>query len=202
MSAPDTHHQRTRAQIHSAKVGTKHSLLFNLSASSPTRMHQDDFFALARAGKEKSREKTSRTNASPHARTPMTRNGSSNTKQTKKRRSSSAYKKVLAVERGSVANKHPTSPSIHNNGKKKKKKNICNHTHFSTTTTTDLASLWNIKLRLERLDQLPLVEADLVAEELLERVDALARDARVQDVRLLEVAAVHGLVGALDLDGD
>jgi len=132
----------------------------------------------------------------------MTRNGSSNTKQTKKEEAQPHTKRFYQRKEGAWRNKHPTSPSIHNNGKKKKKKKICNHTHFSTTTTTDSASLWNIKLRLERLDQLPLVEADLVAEELLERVDALARDARVQDVRLLEVAAVHGLVGALDLDGD
>jgi hypothetical protein len=60
----------------------------------------------------------------------------------------------------------------------------------------------NIKHLLELDNQLPLLLRDVVAEELLEGIDALARNGRVQRVVFLEVAPVHGLVVAFDFDGD
>ena len=60
----------------------------------------------------------------------------------------------------------------------------------------------DIKQLLQLHQQLPLILADIAPEELFQRVDTLAADGRVQRVVFLEVAAVHGLVGAFDLDGD
>lgn len=59
----------------------------------------------------------------------------------------------------------------------------------------------DVEQALQLLHERPLLVADLGAVELLERVDALPRDHRVQRVLLLEVPAVHGLVGPFDLDG-
>ena len=66
-----------------------------------------------------------------------------------------------------------------------------------------LPHLYNVKHGLELDNQLPLVTRHLAAVKLLEAVDAGARNQTVELVRLLEVAAVRGLVTAhLDLDGD
>lgn len=63
-------------------------------------------------------------------------------------------------------------------------------------------NLNNVEELLELHDKLPLVLRDVVSEKLFQRVDALPADGGVERVRLLEVAAIHGLVGAFDLDGD
>lgn len=62
--------------------------------------------------------------------------------------------------------------------------------------------LRHIKQRLQLLDEQPLLIADVGTVELLERVDALPRDHRVERILLVQVAAVERLVGALDLDRD
>lgn len=62
------------------------------------------------------------------------------------------------------------------------------------------SSLWNVKHRLQLLDQCPLLHRHVRPVELLQRVDARPRDGRVQRVLLLQVPSVHGLVLALDLD--
>ena len=53
-------------------------------------------------------------------------------------------------------------------------------------------------------DEIPFLLADFVSEKLLEAVDTLAGNERVDgvEVRLVELATVHGLVGTFDLDGD
>lgn len=60
----------------------------------------------------------------------------------------------------------------------------------------------NIKDRLQLGDQFPLIHADVFTEELLQRVDALPRDVRVKCFLFFQMPAIHGLVRALDLDGD
>lgn len=60
----------------------------------------------------------------------------------------------------------------------------------------------NVEDGLELLDQSPLLHGNLGSVELLEGVDTGTRDVRDQLVLLLEVTAVHGLVRALDLDGN
>jgi hypothetical protein len=62
--------------------------------------------------------------------------------------------------------------------------------------------LLNIKDLLQLHHELPLILRDIITEELLERIDTLTANRRVQGVFFLEVATVHGLVGAFDLDGD
>jgi hypothetical protein len=65
------------------------------------------------------------------------------------------------------------------------------------------AGLVDIKQRLQLDDQLPLLVGNILAVKLLETVDTGARDHTVEAVRLLEVAAVNGLVTAhFDLDGN
>ena len=66
----------------------------------------------------------------------------------------------------------------------------------------DSTHLRNIKHGLQILNQPPLIHANIAPEELLERVDTLPAERRVQRIAFLEVAAVHGLVGAFDFDGD
>lgn len=61
--------------------------------------------------------------------------------------------------------------------------------------------LVDVEQRLQLLDQRPLVHADVGAVELLQHVNALARNQTVQHILLLELATVRGLVGRLDLDG-
>jgi hypothetical protein len=63
-------------------------------------------------------------------------------------------------------------------------------------------NLRNIKHRLQLLDQLPLIHANIAPEELLERVDTLPAKRRVQSITFFQVATVHGLVGSFDFDGD
>lgn len=61
----------------------------------------------------------------------------------------------------------------------------------------------NIKQALESLgNKPPLILINLIAVKLLERIDALPADLRVEHVLLLELTAVHGLIAAFDLDGD
>lgn len=60
----------------------------------------------------------------------------------------------------------------------------------------------DIKQALQLLDERPLVIADVGPVKLLQGVDALPGDERVERVLFLPVAAVDGLVGAFDLDGD
>lgn len=62
-------------------------------------------------------------------------------------------------------------------------------------------TLVDIVQRLQLLDQRPLVHADVGPVEFLQHINALPRDQTVQHILLLELAAVHGLVGAFDLDG-
>ena len=59
-----------------------------------------------------------------------------------------------------------------------------------------------IKQRLQFLYQIPLVVADLGPVVLLQSVDALPRDERVERVILFQLPAVGGLVGSFDLDGN
>lgn len=59
----------------------------------------------------------------------------------------------------------------------------------------------NLKHRLELLDQAPLFHRHLGPVKLLKSIDAGARDSRVKLVLLFDLAAVHGLIGTLDLDG-
>lgn len=51
-------------------------------------------------------------------------------------------------------------------------------------------------------NQSPLVLIHLITIELFQSVNARARDVRVQGVLLFELTAIHGLIGAFDLDGD
>jgi hypothetical protein len=67
--------------------------------------------------------------------------------------------------------------------------------HQSHTT------LHNIKLLLQTNNQLPLILTDIIPEELLQRIDTLPANRRVQDILLFEMAAVHWLITAFDLDG-
>lgn len=60
----------------------------------------------------------------------------------------------------------------------------------------------NVEDGLELLDQSPLLHSDLSPVELLQGVDTGTRDVRVQLVSLLQLTTVHGLVGALNLDGN
>ncbi len=60
----------------------------------------------------------------------------------------------------------------------------------------------NIKQALQFLNKRPLIITHIRPVILLQRIDALPRYQRVQHIFLLQVAAVHGLVGAFDLDGD
>ena len=71
------------------------------------------------------------------------------------------------------------------------------HTHLPPPSTSN-----DIKQLLELHQQLPLVLANIAPEEFFQRVDTLPADGRVQRVVFLEVAAVHGLIWAFDLDGD
>lgn len=57
----------------------------------------------------------------------------------------------------------------------------------------------NIKQRLQLLDKRPLLITNVGAIELLERIDRLSRNERVQHVLLFQLAAVHGLVRGFDL---
>lgn len=62
--------------------------------------------------------------------------------------------------------------------------------------------LMDVEERLELDDELPLVVGNLLAIELLERVDGGTGDERVQSVSLFKLAAVRGLRAThLDLDG-
>lgn len=64
------------------------------------------------------------------------------------------------------------------------------------------ASSRNVENGLELLHQGPFFHRDVGPVELLQGVDTGTRDARVQVVLLFQVAAVQGLVGTLDLDGN
>jgi hypothetical protein len=62
--------------------------------------------------------------------------------------------------------------------------------------------LHDIKELLELHNKLPLILTDIAPEELLERIDTLPANGRVEDIVFFQVATVHGLVVAFDLDGD
>jgi hypothetical protein len=62
--------------------------------------------------------------------------------------------------------------------------------------------LRNIKHGLQVLDQPPLIHADIASKELLERVDTLPAERRVQSIPFFQVSTVHGLIGSFDFDGD
>ena len=62
--------------------------------------------------------------------------------------------------------------------------------------------LLHIEHILQLHNQLPLILTDIAPEVLLERIDTLSANSRVKDIVFFQVATVHGLVGALDLDGD
>jgi hypothetical protein len=62
--------------------------------------------------------------------------------------------------------------------------------------------LHDIEKLLELHNQLPLILTDITPEELFERVDTLPRNGRVKDIVFFQMATVHGLVVAFDLDGD
>lgn len=67
---------------------------------------------------------------------------------------------------------------------------------------TTKSTLVDVEHGLELDDELPLVQRDVFAVELLETVDASPRDLAVQSVWLLQLPAVRRLVAAhLDLDG-
>ena len=63
-------------------------------------------------------------------------------------------------------------------------------------------SLLHIKKLLQLYNQLPLVLADITPKELLECIDTLSANSRVENIVFFQVASVHGLVAAFDLDGD
>lgn len=60
----------------------------------------------------------------------------------------------------------------------------------------------NVEQSLQFLDQQPFFVADVTAVEFLESVNTLSRDERVERIFLLQVPAVHGLVGPFDFDGN
>ena len=84
----------------------------------------------------------------------------------------------------------------------------------ATKTTTDTTALpvifpvpsnphsRDVKRRLQLLDERPLVVADFRAVVLLERINALPRDERVQGILFFELASIERLVRPFDLDGD
>ena len=55
---------------------------------------------------------------------------------------------------------------------------------------------------LQLFDQRPLVIADISPVKLLQGINTLPRDQRVECVLFFPVATVDGLVGGFDLDGD
>lgn len=61
-------------------------------------------------------------------------------------------------------------------------------------------TLTNIEDRFEFLDQVPLIIANVTAVELLQCVDASSADGTVQCVLLFQMAPVHWLIAAFDLD--
>jgi hypothetical protein len=76
------------------------------------------------------------------------------------------------------------------------------HTYTRTLRPSPSHRLLNIKYLLQLHHKLPLILRNIIAEELLERIDTLTANRRVQSVFFLEMATVHGLVGAFDFDGD
>jgi hypothetical protein len=60
----------------------------------------------------------------------------------------------------------------------------------------------DVKERLQLYDEMPVVVSHILAIELLECIDTLARDLAVKGVRLFKVSSIGGLrVTHLDLDG-
>jgi hypothetical protein len=76
------------------------------------------------------------------------------------------------------------------------------HTYTRTLRLSPNHRLLDIKYLLQLHHKLPFILSNIVTEELLESVDTLTANRRVQSVFLFEMATVHGLVGAFDLDGD
>jgi hypothetical protein len=74
--------------------------------------------------------------------------------------------------------------------------------HTLSTLPPTARHLHDIEKLLELHNQLPLILTDIAPEELLECVDTLSRDGRVKNIVFFQVATVHGLVVAFDLDGD
>ena len=67
---------------------------------------------------------------------------------------------------------------------------------------TPTTSLLDIEKLLQLYNQLPLVLANVAPEELLECIDTLPANSRIQNIVFFQVATVHGLIVTLDLDGD
>lgn len=65
-----------------------------------------------------------------------------------------------------------------------------------------LDRLVDVKHWLQFHEQLPFLSGYIVSVELLQRVNRLSRDERVQCVLLFDLSAVKWLVRTLDLDGD
>jgi hypothetical protein len=74
--------------------------------------------------------------------------------------------------------------------------------HTLSTLPPTACHLHDIEKLLELHNQLPLILTDIAPEELFERVDTLPRNGRVEDIVFFQMATVHGLVVAFDLDGD
>ena len=72
---------------------------------------------------------------------------------------------------------------------------------YLKTLLTPLTSRY-IKRALQLLNQRPLVITNIRSVELLQSVDTLPRDQRVQGVLFFPVSTVDRLVGAFDLDRD
>lgn len=70
---------------------------------------------------------------------------------------------------------------------------------FLTAVKTNL-NLDNTKLLLESDEKQEVLLAQILLEEVLERVDGLPRHARVQGVRMVELAAEDHRVDGVDLD--
>ena len=74
--------------------------------------------------------------------------------------------------------------------------------HYCPKLCTPTTSLLDIEKLLQLYNQLPLVLANVAPEELLECIDTLPANSRIQNIVFFQVATVHGLIVTLDLDGD
>jgi hypothetical protein len=63
-------------------------------------------------------------------------------------------------------------------------------------------SLLDIKKLLQLYNQLPLILANIAPKELLECIDTLSANSRVKNIVFFQMATIHGLVVAFDLDGN
>jgi hypothetical protein len=90
-----------------------------------------------------------------------------------------------------------------------KKKRLSSYTYIHNTHAQDISpplaiplNLLDIKQLLQLDNKLPLILTNVVPEELLECVDTLTANCRVQRIVFFQVATIHGLVSTFDFDSN